>query len=99
MKEKNDEKSKMEVFTKKKRNNIIKKDYNPLKVNYDLIYEREGILMCNNVVLDETKKLSKKYNKKEKVILKMFELGINNGCDVDEIKKMISEFEDNSNCY
>ena len=29
----------------------------------------------------------------------MFELGINNGCDVDEIKKMISEFEDNSNCY
>ena len=55
--------------------------------------------MCNNVVLDETKKLSKKHNKKEKVILKMFELGINNGCDVDEIKKMISEFEDNSNCY
>ena len=55
--------------------------------------------MCNNVVLDETKKISKKYNKKEKVILKMFELGINNGCGVDEIKKMVSEFEDNSNCY
>lgn len=46
-------KEKRKVFTKKESNNIIKKDYDPLKVNYK-IYEREGLFMkgTKNVVLD-----------------------------------------------
>lgn len=89
-----------EIFTENNGKIIIKKKYTPLNKDKGF-YGRKGLYMreIKDVVLDETKKLSKKYNKKEKVILKMFELGINNGCDVDEIKKMISEFEDNSNCY
>ena len=39
----NIEKNKRKVFTKKKAKYIINKDYNPLKVNYKLIYERDDI--------------------------------------------------------
>lgn len=51
------------VFTKNESNNIIREDYNPLKVNYKLIYEeREGIQM----------KELKKEELKEKLNLKEF---------------------------
>ncbi len=55
--------------------------------------------MKNNKVLDETKKLSEKYNKKEKVILEMFDIGIGNGYSIEETKDMIDEFEKSNNCY
>ena len=75
------------------------KDYSPLKVNYKLIYEREGLVMNNNQILNESKKLSKKYNKKEKMFLKMFEMGINAGKSIEETKILIEEFENSNNCY
>lgn len=87
------------MFTKEEKNIIITKVYNLLKVNYKSIYEREGLFMYNDKVLTEAKKLSKKYNKKEKVILGMFEIGINNGYNVEKIKTMIERFEENDNCY
>lgn len=87
------------IFTKKEKNIIIAEDYNLSKVNYKLIYEREEKSMYNKEVLKEVKKLSKKYNKKEKMILEMFKIGLNNGYSVNEIKTMIEEFENNDNCY
>ena len=39
---KNVRKIKLKVFTKKKRKDIINKNYNLLQVNYGLIYESEG---------------------------------------------------------
>lgn len=44
-----------EVFTKKEKNIIISKDYNPLKVNYELIYERDGLFMneTKDILLNE----------------------------------------------
>lgn len=50
------------VFTKNKPKDIINKNYNPLKVNYKLIYEREGIYM-------ESKK-----EKKEKFVSLLFKI-------------------------
>ena len=84
---------------KKEKNIIITEDYNLSKVNYELIYEREEKSMYNKEVLIEVKKLSKKYNKKEKIFLEMFKIGLNNGYSVNEIKTMIEEFENNDNCY
>ena len=57
------------------------------------------IFLDSNIVLIEVKKLSKKYNKKEKIFLEMFKIGLNNGYSVNEIKTMIEEFENNDNCY
>ena len=93
------EENNKKMFTKKEKNIIITKVYNLLKVNYKSIYEREGLFMYNDKVLAEAKKISKKYNRKENVILEMFEIGENNGYSVDEIKTMIEEFENNDNCY
>ncbi len=85
------------IFTKKSKNNIIiSKDYNPLKV---IMYEREGILMDNNVILEEAKKLSKKYNKKEKMFLEMLKIGIKEGYSIEDTKTIIDEFESKNNCY
>jgi hypothetical protein len=98
IKEKN-QKERKNIFTKKEKNIIIAEDYNLSKVNYKLIYEREEKSMYNKEVLKEVKKLSKKYNKKEKMILEMFKIGLNNGYSVNEIKTMIEEFENNDNCY
>ena len=36
------------LFTKEDKNIIINEKYNPLKVNYRLIYEREGLCVNNN---------------------------------------------------
>lgn len=47
---KHNKKNAKNVFTKKESNDIIKKDYNPLKVNKK-IYERgSGLLMKNEVL-------------------------------------------------
>lgn len=98
IKEKN-QKEMEKIFTKKEKNIIITEDYNLSKVNYKLIYEREEKSMYNKEVLKEVKKLSKKYNKKEKMVLEMFKIGIKNGYSVNEIKTKIEEFENNDNCY
>ena len=85
-------------FTIRERKDIINEEHNLLNKDENF-YEREGLFMYNDKVLAEAKKISKKYNKKEKVILEMFEIGENNGYSVDEIKTMIEEFENNDNCY
>lgn len=87
------------VFTKNRGKDIISKNYNPLRVNYNLIYEREGLFMDNNIVLEEVKELSKKYNKKENLFLKMFDEGIKKGFNINEIRKTIDEFEKSNSCY
>ena len=72
------EKNLKKVFTKEESNNIIEKDYDPLKVNCK-VYESEGLFMkgTKDVVLDEKMKKSiiskedfKKYFKERKIICK-----------------------------
>lgn len=79
------------VFTKKKVNNIINTVYNPLKVNCK-IYEREGLCMGDEV-LNTIKRLSKKYNKKEELLLKMIEKCKMFGYNMKESELLIEEFE------
>lgn len=81
------------IFTNKEKHIIIAKDYSHLKANYKLICKRYRVLMNNNTILNVVKELSKKYNKKEKLILKMFEIGIKSGHNVKEIKTKIEEFK------
>lgn len=50
------------VFTNDESNNIIKKDYDPLKVNCK-IYEREGLFMEEKEIVLKEKKNSKKFIK------------------------------------
>lgn len=33
------------IFTKNRSNNIIRENYNPLKINHKLIYEKDGFYM------------------------------------------------------
>ncbi len=78
------------LFTKNECNNIMKKDYNPLKVNCK-IYESEGLFMeseINNVI----KKLSKENNKKEMLILEMIKKCKEDGYDIQKSQKIINEF-------
>lgn len=46
------------IFTKKRSNNIIRENYNPLKMNYKLICEKEGLYMekTKDLVLSKIKK-------------------------------------------
>lgn len=97
--EQKNQKERKNIFTKKEKNIIIPEDYNLSKVNYKLIYEREEKSMYKKEVLKEVKKLGKKYNKKEKMFLEMFKIGINNGYSVNEIKTMIEKFENDDDCY
>lgn len=48
-------KENVKVFTKEEKNNIISENYNPLKVNFKLICEREGLYMkrTRNILLEE----------------------------------------------
>lgn len=56
--------------------------------------------MENNVVENGiVKELSQKYKRKEKIVLKMFQVGIECGYCINEIERMIAEFESNDNCY
>lgn len=59
------------IFTKEAKNTIINKKYNPLKVNYKLIYEREGLYVkkTKDVLLKE---INKELNWKEKIVIKIF---------------------------
>lgn len=52
---KKQEEIKEKVFTNKKSNNIIEKDYNPLNKDYKGFYEREGLFMkeTKDIVLEE----------------------------------------------
>lgn len=84
------EEKNVKVFTKRKCNNIIREDYNPLKVNCK-IYKRKGLFM-EYKVLKEVKKISKKYNKKEILLLKMFEKCNKMGYNIKDTKKIIKEF-------
>lgn len=46
---------KSKVFTKKKRKDIINKNYNPLQVNYKVIYESEGSHMKKEEINEKDK--------------------------------------------
>ncbi len=55
--------------------------------------------MNNEKILSKVKRISKKYNIKRKIILKMFEIGIENGYSIDEVEILIEEFKNSNNCY
>jgi len=59
-----------EVFTKKKINSTIKKDYNPFKVNYKIYKRRDGLYNMEDVVLEKNKR---KLNIKELINERMKE--------------------------
>lgn len=80
------------IFTKSERNIIISKDYNPLKVNYKIIYKRRDGLFMKGEIFSVVKKLSKKYNKKEKIILEMIGKCKELGYNIRESKVLIEEF-------
>lgn len=86
------------LFTKNEKTIIISKDYNPLKVNYKIIYERDELFMRGKV-LNVVKKSSKKYNKKEILLLEMIEKCKRFGYNIEEAELLIKEFEENNNCY
>lgn len=67
---KNNKKCRKKLFTKKEVKDIINKNYNPLKVNYKLIYKRgSGLYNMKNVVLEE---IRKELDLKGRIILYMF---------------------------
>lgn len=79
------------LFTNSKSNNIMKEKYNPLKANK---FEREGLPMKEkdevlNVIVEE---LSKKFNKREQVIIILIEECKNLGYNMKESKEKISDF-------
>jgi len=84
------------LFTKEKKSNIMRINYNPLKVNYNLICEREGVNMEEEVIVKE---LSKKYNKKEALISEMIKKCKALGYDIKEAEKLIREFMEIDKCY
>lgn len=66
---KENEKEGRKVFTRRITNDIINKDYNPLKVNYRLIYNRrDGLYKMKNEILNEIKK---DLNLKERIIVQI----------------------------
>lgn len=76
------------VFTKKESNDIIKKDYNPLKVNKK-IYERGSGLFMENEVLEE---ITKGLNWKERIVVhinKKTFIKVFNKTRVETINKLI----------
>lgn len=81
------EKNAKKVFTKKESNDIIKKDYNPLKVNKK-IYERgSGLLMEDKVLLSE---VTEELNFIEKLLfkrkfIKIYKKGIKKGFNWNNI--------------
>ena len=87
--EKNNEK----IFTKNSGKDIIIKKYNPSNEK-NIFHEREGLLMkeTNDIIKDIVLKLSKKYNKKEKMIRIMLERCDNLGYTFKESKDLIEEF-------
>ena len=67
---KNIVKDEIKVFTKRTSNSKIKKNYNPLKVNYRLIYKRrDGLYKMDNEILKE---LKRDLNLKETILLSVF---------------------------
>lgn len=58
------------VFTKRKENSKINKNYNPLTKDYNSVYEREGLYMKETKVILE--KLEKQSNWKVKIFVKTF---------------------------
>lgn len=58
------------AFTNDERNIIIKKDYNPLKVNYKIYKRGSGLFMKEkNIILSKN---TKELNLKDKIIIKLF---------------------------
>jgi len=79
------------VFTKKKGKDIMKKNYNPLKVNYK-IYERGSeLLNMKREVLKIAKTLSKKYNRKEELLLKMIQKCNEMGYSIKSIEEFYNK--------
>lgn len=79
------------VFTKKKVSNTIRKNYNPLKVNYKIYKRGSGLLSMKSEVLKKVKTLSKKYNRKEQLILKMMEKCNKMGYNIKSIEEFYNK--------
>lgn len=78
------EKNRQKLFTKKKTNNTIRKNYNPLKVNYKKVYKRGSRLCMENETLKEIKEILKWKDKIfihifPKAFIKVYKKGIEKG--------------------
>lgn len=78
------------LFTEKQRNSKIRKD-NPLKVNCKNYRRGSGLLSMKSEELIIAKELSKKYNQKEKLILKMIEKCNEMGSSIKNIEEFYSK--------
>ena len=80
-KEINNNKKLEKLFTKNKIIIIMKKNYNPLKVNCKSIYEREGLVMkkTNDIILEE---IRKELNWKQKIVTKLFNKTFSKVCNL-----------------
>ena len=89
--------NKGKVFTKKLKKDIMETDYIPLKVNYENLFEKDGLLMekRKEILLDEEENvLIKKFSKSKKFIELLRKI-----CDdfnIDNYKVEIKEFLENS---
>lgn len=92
------EKNERKVFTEKKGNSRIRKNYNPLKVNCKIYRRRDGLYKMKKVKLNEAKKeISSKYGIKEKVVAILFEKCKKENYTINESKRLIVEFLKTSN--
>lgn len=81
------------LVTKKENSNIIKDNYNPLKVNYKNLFEKDGLFMKEKkevILNNEEEKIIKKYNKTEKFIILLKKICID--FKTDNCKKEIERF-------
>ena len=62
-------KLKKNLFTNEGRNNIIEKDYNPLKVNYKIYKRGSGLFMKKS---KELKEIKEGLNWKDKIFINIF---------------------------
>lgn len=81
------------MFTKNLGKDIIRKKYNPSNEK-NIFHEREGLLMKeeNDIIKDIALEISRKYNKKEKIIRIMFGKCDNLGYTFKESKDLIKRF-------
>ena len=85
------EKFKKKLFTKNKAKDIINKNYNPLKVNYKIIYERDGLYMKNEIS-KIAKRLSKIHNQKEGLMLQMMKKCNEMGYNMKNTEDVINQY-------
>lgn len=91
LKTKKDENLKGKVFTKNDVKGIIKKNYNPLKVNEKIYEKGSELLSMEDAKIGTIKKISKRCNKKTVLIIKMIEKCNEMGYSIKSIEEFYKE--------